>query len=276
MKFSCERCKTRYSIADERVRGKILKIRCKTCSSVISVREGMEDGGAGAPSVAHAEASSPGHAVPPSATVQLAAVDPPPSLHEEWFVSIDGQQEGPFGLAHAQAWVAARAASDELFCWSEGFDDWLPVEKVSHFRGLRQPLAAAMAASQARLAVPTEAKVADAKTVPTVAAAARAAAKPAEAKAAERRGLPKLDGGAALKPLPALGTKPAPVEAKPTASASPAEEPAALASPATGAAPEPVGAKASARRETAPRRSASAPHGIARWRTKWSVQAAVA
>ena len=43
MKLLCDRCKTRYSIADERVRGKILKIRCKNCANVISVREGMTD-----------------------------------------------------------------------------------------------------------------------------------------------------------------------------------------------------------------------------------------
>src|SRR5215470_7442646 len=39
MKFQCDRCKTRYSIADEKVRGKILKIRCKTCSTIINVRD---------------------------------------------------------------------------------------------------------------------------------------------------------------------------------------------------------------------------------------------
>ena len=37
MKFVCDRCLTKYSIADEKVRGKILKIRCKTCSNVITV-----------------------------------------------------------------------------------------------------------------------------------------------------------------------------------------------------------------------------------------------
>src|SRR5678815_2307605 len=43
VKFLCDRCKTRYSIADDRVRGKILKIRCKNCANVITVREGMPD-----------------------------------------------------------------------------------------------------------------------------------------------------------------------------------------------------------------------------------------
>jgi len=63
---------------------------------------------------------------------------PPPALEEEWYVSIDGDQAGPFGLAEAQDWVAQRPFDAELHCWSEGFDDWLPVDKVSHFRGLRK------------------------------------------------------------------------------------------------------------------------------------------
>ena len=37
VKFLCDRCKTRYSIGDDRVRGKILKIRCKNCANVITV-----------------------------------------------------------------------------------------------------------------------------------------------------------------------------------------------------------------------------------------------
>ena len=39
MKFVCDKCNTRYSIADERVHGRVLKIRCKACNNVITVRE---------------------------------------------------------------------------------------------------------------------------------------------------------------------------------------------------------------------------------------------
>jgi predicted Zn finger-like uncharacterized protein len=39
MKFVCDRCQTRYSIADEKVRRKILRIRCKTCGNVIVVQD---------------------------------------------------------------------------------------------------------------------------------------------------------------------------------------------------------------------------------------------
>jgi len=52
MKFVCERCHTKYSIADEKVRGKVLKVRCKTCENIITVREGgatIDDAHADAP-----------------------------------------------------------------------------------------------------------------------------------------------------------------------------------------------------------------------------------
>lgn len=169
MKFLCDRCKTRYSIGDDRVRGKILKIRCKNCANVITVREGMEagDDGAESPRRSKATTQSPPADVSLNATTGRAtgaqpalggngakpanalgaafapamsnpAAKPPPALEEEWYVSIEGEQSGPFSLAEAQRWVASKAWDAELHCWSEGFDDWLPVDKVSHFRGLRK------------------------------------------------------------------------------------------------------------------------------------------
>jgi predicted Zn finger-like uncharacterized protein len=171
MKFLCDRCKTRYSIADERVRGKVLKIRCKSCSHVITVREGMTDEDeaptTATPSATAAKAgksgggtfagpapvAGTGNTPAPSALADAFAqvmqpkradTEPPPSaLEEEWYVSLDGNQEGPYSLAEAQAWIAGKKHDDDLFCWSEGFDDWLPVDKVGHFRNLRKSPAAA-------------------------------------------------------------------------------------------------------------------------------------
>ncbi|MEO6777521.1 MAG: GYF domain-containing protein [Kofleriaceae bacterium] len=144
MKFLCDRCKTRYSIGDDRVRGKILKIRCKNCANVITVREGMTTEGA-----AESNRGRPTTGAPiPSATAPAGSalasafaqqvVKPPPALEEEWYVSIDGDQSGPFSLSDAQRWIAGKAIDADVHCWSEGFDDWLPVDKVSHFRGLRK------------------------------------------------------------------------------------------------------------------------------------------
>jgi predicted Zn finger-like uncharacterized protein len=176
MKFHCDRCKTRYSIADDRVRGKILKIRCKNCSSVITLKEGAasasprtprqptSDGRDGVSTSARRAGgrratSTSGSALqgafeealrqPGSGVHSLSLAEPPPRLEAEWYVSLDGEQFGPFSLLRAQDWVAGRQPDDDLYCWSEGFDDWLPVEKVSHYRGLRGPIDGARAASGA-------------------------------------------------------------------------------------------------------------------------------
>src|SRR5512140_2774581 len=107
VKFLCDRCNTRYSIGDERVRGKILKIRCKNCANVITVREGMEapppdaESSRGRPTTNApiADQRPANGALGAAFSAQLQK--PPPALEEEWYVSIDGEQSGPFSLAEA-------------------------------------------------------------------------------------------------------------------------------------------------------------------------------
>ena len=36
MKIECEKCGAKYSIADDKVKGKTFKIRCKKCSNAIT------------------------------------------------------------------------------------------------------------------------------------------------------------------------------------------------------------------------------------------------
>src|SRR5215468_4954959 len=99
MKFQCERCKTRYSIADEKVRGKILKIRCKTCEAVITVREDValpklapEPAAVGTPPKGRSVAAgtkSPTKSIeiaPPLAGGHLAAPEGTASV-KEWFLA---------------------------------------------------------------------------------------------------------------------------------------------------------------------------------------------
>lgn len=157
MKFHCDRCKTKYSISDDRVRGKILKIRCKNCSGVITVRE---PGAAATPAAAQRTKSAAAQqrattrrtstagqqalagafkkAVndPASSAANMRAASSPASLDAEWYLSKDGEQEGPFTMEQAREWVSGKSPDDELYCWSDGYDDWLPIEKVSHFRGI--------------------------------------------------------------------------------------------------------------------------------------------
>jgi predicted Zn finger-like uncharacterized protein len=63
MKFICGACKTKYTISDEKVRGKVLKVKCKKCEAVVEVREATTGDEAVARVVAPgASGSGQGHA----------------------------------------------------------------------------------------------------------------------------------------------------------------------------------------------------------------------
>jgi predicted Zn finger-like uncharacterized protein len=111
MKIVCDSCAAKYSIADEKVAGKVFKIRCKKCSAVIVVR-GDQLG---------AQTSSPG-SVAPSA--------PPPAQDAIWHVVVDGDQQGPFAPVQIGEMLSAGTIDWEAYVWREGFDGWLAARDV--------------------------------------------------------------------------------------------------------------------------------------------------
>jgi predicted Zn finger-like uncharacterized protein len=111
MKFVCERCQTKYSIADEKVRQKILKIRCKTCENVITVREQMPG--------ASAEAG-PAPTPPPPPSPPAGAKGRP----AEWHLAVNGTEEGPFELGALAKKIHEAKGDDEVYVWRADFDGW--------------------------------------------------------------------------------------------------------------------------------------------------------
>jgi predicted Zn finger-like uncharacterized protein len=114
MKFVCERCHTKYSIADDKVRQKILKIRCKTCENVITIRDAV---------VVNEPALQ--RAAPPPAP----AARPPRSV--EWHLAVNGRQEGPLGLAALCTRIQSARREDELYVWNEHLDGWKDPKAVA-------------------------------------------------------------------------------------------------------------------------------------------------
>jgi predicted Zn finger-like uncharacterized protein len=102
MKIVCDSCGAKYSIADEKVAGKIFKIRCKKCSSVLEVRG---DQNAGHP---FGEANSS------------------PDLGGEptWYIVVDGEQQGPLRPIELSQLFAKGSVGLDSYVWKEGFDDW--------------------------------------------------------------------------------------------------------------------------------------------------------
>ena len=102
MKIVCDSCGAKYSIADEKVAGKIFKIRCKKCSSVLEVR-GDQTG-------AHPFGG--------------ASSQPEPGGDATWYIVVDGEQKGPLPPIELSQLFAKGSVGLDSYVWKEGFDDW--------------------------------------------------------------------------------------------------------------------------------------------------------
>ena len=110
MKIVCEACGAKYSIADDRVAGKVFKIRCKRCSEVIVVRGDQP------------EAAAPAQAAAGAAYDDQSAI---------WHVVVEGEQAGPYTPAQLGEMLTAGTVDWEAYVWTEGFDNWVPMRDVA-------------------------------------------------------------------------------------------------------------------------------------------------
>jgi predicted Zn finger-like uncharacterized protein len=113
MKIVCEACQAKYSISDDKVRGKVFKIRCKKCSHVIVVR-GTDE--AALASVGAAPAAAPAEA-------------------PAWHVVINGEQVGPLDEADVRGRLERGEISGDTFIWKEGMGDWVKASSVAELAG---------------------------------------------------------------------------------------------------------------------------------------------
>jgi len=110
MKIICDSCGTKYSISDDKVRGKVFKIRCKKCSHIIVVRGGESQEEAAAPAAAAADGG--------------------------WHIVVEGEQVGPISEADVRARVERGEIRGDTYIWKEGFADWLKLSAVPEFADL--------------------------------------------------------------------------------------------------------------------------------------------
>src|SRR5262252_7132240 len=106
MKIVCDNCATKYSIADEKVRGKVFKIRCKKCSHIIVVRGGA-DGNAEVsrePAGADAFPGDDGQTIAARSGTPAAGVPQTAggSGDAVWHLVIDREQVGPLSPAEVR------------------------------------------------------------------------------------------------------------------------------------------------------------------------------
>jgi predicted Zn finger-like uncharacterized protein len=128
MKIVCDACQAKYSISDDKVQGKVFKIRCKKCSNIIVVRGGANAAEAApAPQEKDTRVYDYGYDGGGGAAAGDDAV---------WHLVISQDQVGPMTVGEVQQRFASGEIDGETFAWREGFADWLPLAQVDVFAGL--------------------------------------------------------------------------------------------------------------------------------------------
>lgn len=110
MKISCQSCPAKYTIADEKVVGKIVKIRCKKCGSTIVV-----NGNEFSPGGAEAGGAEAG---------------------EQWTVNVSDGDQRTLTYEEIQTEFANGVVNEETYCWKEGMADWLPLREITELAGI--------------------------------------------------------------------------------------------------------------------------------------------
>ena len=103
MKISCQACEAKYTIADEKVQGKVAKIRCKKCGATIVVN-GNASGEAPA-----ADAGDGGLV---------------------YTVSVSDGDQRTMSLAEIVTAYNGGEITGDTYVWADGMDDWLPLSGV--------------------------------------------------------------------------------------------------------------------------------------------------
>ncbi|HEV8323011.1 MAG TPA: GYF domain-containing protein, partial [Myxococcota bacterium] len=119
MKIICDNCRTKYSISDDKVRGKAFKIRCKKCQNVIVVKGEAGDG------AGHKEEDEQGTVVADTGALPV------------WHLVIGGQQAGPFTVAEVGDKYVRGEIDAGTYAWRDGLPDWSRMTDIEEFAHLR-------------------------------------------------------------------------------------------------------------------------------------------
>jgi predicted Zn finger-like uncharacterized protein len=119
MKIACQSCQAKYTIADDKVLGRVVKIRCKKCGATIVIN-GNDTAGAGG---VNEEATQ---AAPNSRAFDYAAQQ----SEEPWTVNVADGDQRTLATADVVAQFKAGVVNDETYCWKDGMGDWLPLREI--------------------------------------------------------------------------------------------------------------------------------------------------
>lgn len=113
MKISCQSCQAKYTIADEKVLGKVVKIRCKKCGATIVINgaEAHEQQGASDDGSAGGDMLDYGGG-------------------EQWTVNVADGDQRTMSTGEIANEYRNGTVTSETYCWKDGMDGWLPIRDI--------------------------------------------------------------------------------------------------------------------------------------------------
>ena len=130
MKVSCQACGAKYTIADDKVRGRKVKIRCKSCGAPIVV-DAQTASEAAEPEAPPKPASSP---------AATPAAEPAPAQSalsaETWSVNLSETDQRDMTTEEIVAGWASGLVTSDAFVWKEGMGDWVAILDAPELRPL--------------------------------------------------------------------------------------------------------------------------------------------
>lgn len=115
MKIQCQSCQAKYTIADEKVLGKVVKIRCKKCSSTIVIN---------------------GNETRPAEEAADTQLFDYAGQNEQWTVNVADGDQRTMTAQEIVTEYRAGVVNDETFCWKDDMADWLPLREIEQLYGL--------------------------------------------------------------------------------------------------------------------------------------------
>lgn len=139
MKITCESCQSKYTVSDEKVQGKTVKIKCKKCGATILVGAGGATTTNGSPSMVDAA--------------------PPAADGGSYLVNVAEGDQRSMSLADIVQAYNTSVVTADTYVWADGMADWQPLGQVD----------AIVAALHAGTSVPPAAAAAPAAEAPRAA-----------------------------------------------------------------------------------------------------------
>lgn len=157
VRFHCDKCSAKYTIADDKVRGKVVTIKCAKCGNKMSL-DGRGLAAAPAPAAQVEErtqvaSASDMQALRASLASQAVPMSAPtatePTLSDGWYAILKKKQLGPLTGAEVQEYIAQGTLTARTYVWRDGQGDWKRASDVPAIAAALAPKSALPAAGSA-------------------------------------------------------------------------------------------------------------------------------